>query len=719
MTGIFKRIAFLYKLFVVMALVVIIKIIYMQFISPTEIKAEDISYRNEVVESIRGNILARDGRPFATSVPYYRIRLDCIVSNPDTFKNNIDKLSRELANFFRNKPAAAYKKELIQARKEGKRYKALGNRLVDYSELEQIKKFPLLRLGANRGGLITEQKYKRNNPYGRLAYRTIGFINTEGTGVGIEGSCDYYLKGVPGQQVLQRMLGGEWRPINNNEETIPPKDGYDIQTTIDIGIQEEAEKALREQLAKGDNVEGATAIVMEVKTGAIRAIANMKKTSGGGYDESYNYAIGDATEPGSVLKLVTLVSLLEDGYVTLNSPVDAGNGKWKYGGHTYSDVTPGGYGLINVKKAFEKSSNVAFAKLAVEYYGGREKKYVDRIQNMKLGERFNLDIQGESRAVIYAPGDPMWSNSSISSMAIGYAVLLTPLHTLTFYNAIANEGKMVKPYFIDNYQQNGEIIKQFAPQEIIGSICSKSTIKAAQEALRGVVEEGTGKALNNQYYQIAGKTGTARISYGGKYGYEKNGFRRYQASFAGYFPAENPQYCAIVILYSGDTRGNFYGGSQAGPVFKRIADYIYSISHEWEIPLNGKNREGTSLPYICTGKAEAAKTVLSQLGMENKVVNMRSKESSGWQQFTRDSLKLIATTYPTHTDSLVNVTGMGLKDAVYLLENMGYRVTFSGCGKVTGQSPAPGSKISKKTVINLQLSENGTNSTIKGNRAGR
>ncbi|MEF9986134.1 MAG: penicillin-binding protein [Bacteroidales bacterium] len=678
----------------------------MQFIAPTQVKAEDISFRNEVIEAIRGDILSSDGRPLATSVPYYQVRLDCTVANKDTFKNNIAALSIALANFFQNKSATEYKNELIKARKDGKRYKALGNRVVDYSELAQIKKFPILRLGANKGGIITEEKYKRNNPYGRLAYRTIGFINTEGVGVGIEGSCDYYLKGVPGQQLLQRMLGGEWRPINS-DASIPPKDGYDIQTTIDIGIQEEAESALREQLAKGNNVEGATAIVMEVKTGAIKAIANMKKNLDGTYDESYNYAIGDATEPGSVFKLVTLVSLLEDGYVTLETPIDAGNGKWSYGGHTYSDVTHGGYGLVNVKKAFEKSSNVAFAKLAVEYYGNNEKKYVDRVQSMKLGERFNLDIQGEARSAIYAPGDAMWSRSSLSSMAIGYATLLTPLHTLTFYNAIANNGKMMKPYFIDNYQQNGEIVKQFPPQEISGTICSKSTAKAAQEALRGVVEEGTGRSLNNKYYMISGKTGTARMSYGGKYGYEKDGYRRYQASFAGFFPSNNPKYTAVVILYSGDTRGNFYGGSQAGPVFKQIADYIYSTSPNWSTKLDGKVKAKGVLPNISIGKAEANKIVLKELALEGNTIHNESAKKQGWLEFTKDSTHIIAQNYPIYSDSLVNVTNMGLKDAIYLLENMGYKVTFSGSGRVVSQTPVPGSKVAKKAIINLQLSENG------------
>ena len=417
--GIFKKMALIYKLFALIALAVVGKIAWLQFIAPTDTTAIDIAFREEKIEAIRGDIMAHDGRPMATSVPYYQIRMDCVVPNEDTFQKHIDGLSKSLAEFFGNKSAAKYKQELVQARKDGKRYKALGNRLVDYTELAQIKTFPILKLGANRGGIIVEQKYKRNNPYGRLAYRTIGFINTEGVGVGIEGTCDYYLKGSPGKQTVQKMLGGEWRPVTG-VEGVAPRDGYDILTTIDIEIQEAAEKALREQLAKGMNIEGGTAIVMEVATGAVRAIANMKKM-GDSYDESYNYAIGDATEPGSVFKLMTLVSLLEDGHVTLEDPIDGGNGKWSYGGHTYSDTHA--YGMMDVKTALAKSSNVAFAKLAVTYYEGKEQQYVDRLNSMKVGERFNLDIQGEGRASIYGPTDAMWSRSSLSSMAIGYATL--------------------------------------------------------------------------------------------------------------------------------------------------------------------------------------------------------------------------------------------------------------------------------------------------------
>lgn len=701
--GIFKKMALIFRVFTLIVVAIIGKIIYLQFINPTEVNAEDIAYKEEVIEAIRGDILSADGRPMATSVPYYQIRMDLVVPNEDTFKKYVDELSVSLANFFKNKSAKEYKADLVKWRKEKKRYKALGNRVVDYAELEEIKKFPILKLGSIKGGLIVEQKYKRNNPYGRLAYRTIGFINTEGVGVGIEGSCDYYLKGTPGKQTVQKMLGGEWRPVSGFEN-IAPQDGYDIQTTIDIEIQEAAEKAIKEQLAKGNNIEGATAIVMEVETGAIRAIANMKKM-GETYDESYNYAIGDATEPGSVFKLITLVSLLEDGHVTLDDPIDASGGKWSYGGHTYSDTHD--YGFMDVKTALAKSSNVAFAKLAVKYYEGKEQEFVDRINSMKVGERFNLDIQGEARATIHNPGDAMWSRSILSSMAIGYSTLLTPLHTLTFYNAIANDGKMMKPYFIENYQRNGEIVKNFGPQEISGSICSKETAAEARKALRHVVEVGTGKFMNNSKYQIAGKTGTARMAYGGKIGYEKNGFRRYQASFAGFYPADNPKYSAIVILYSGDTRGNFYGGSWAGPVFKQIADHIYSTSSDWEPRLDGEEAD-VDIPNIATGKQDAQNTVLAELGIDYSKGDITRTNNSGWAEFRKDTLnRLIAKNYSTDCDSLVNVVNMGLQDAVYLLENNGYKVRFEGYGRVVEQSPAAGSRVGKDTVINLKLSGDG------------
>lgn len=704
----FKRMASIYKFMIVVALCVIFRIIYLQFINPTDVKAADIAYREESIEAVRGDILSEDGRPLATTIPYFRIRMDCLAPEDSIMDISVDSLSICLSNFFKDNSAAQYKKIITKGRKEKKRYLPLGNRLVDYSELSEIKEFPLFRLGSNKGGIVVEKKYKRKNPYGSLAYRTIGFINTQGVGVGIEGTCDYQLKGEPGHRIIQKIQGGEWIPVNSPQNEAP-KDGYNIRTTINVDIQEAVERALKNKLGEGGNVEGATAVVMETKTGAIRAIANMKNDGKGGFDESYNYAIGEASEPGSVLKLVTLVSLLEDGYVTLDTPVDAGNGRFSYGGHVFSD-SHGGLGMINVRKAFEHSSNVCFAKLAVQYYESNPKKFVDRIRNMKLGERFHLDIQGEAAATIYSPNDAMWSRSTLASMGFGYGMLITPLHTLTFYNAIANDGRMMKPYFIEDYESDGQIVKQFKPMEISGAICSKETAAHAKEALRGVVTDGTGRSLNNKNYEISGKTGTARRAYGGKQGYEKDGMRRYQATFCGFFPSGNPIYSVIVILYSGDTPGNFYGASQAGPVFKEIADFIYANSPKWNPVLDGKTviEKRRTNPVIAKGRGPASKIAIEALPVTNKNALLSMIDGKKWVSFTSDSLSITPAVFPIFRDSLVNVIGMGLKDAVFVLENQGCRVRFSGSGHVVSQNPSSG-PTGKNMLIELQLSDNETN----------
>ena len=662
MKGVMNRAFVVYALFVIAGIAVIARMVYLQYITNEDLRSEVKTFRVEEIEATRGSILACDGRTLSSSVPYYKIRMDCIVPEQSVFDMYKDSLAIALSEFFGDNSADWYKKRMETARATKDRDISLGNRLVDHSELMIIKNFPLFRLGSLKGGFISEQKNKRKNPYGRLAYRTIGFINSNGKGVGIEESFDYYLKGTPGSQVVQKLLKDQWKPVDM-DKIIQPKDGYDVQTTIDIDIQEAAEAALKEQLSLSDQFEGATAIVMEVKTGAIRAIANMRKDSNGNFDEVFNYAIGQATEPGSTFKLATLVALIEDGYVTLETPVDAGNGKWPYAGHTISDVTAGGYGQINVIKAFEKSSNVAFAKLAVEYYANNEKKFVDRINNMKLNEKFNLDLKGEARAVIYAPGDKSWSKLTLPLMGIGYATLLTPLHTLAFYNAIANGGKMMKPYFVENIQKNGVIEKRFEPVELSGSICSKSTLVLVNKALRSVVEEGTAKALNDKRYAISGKTGTARVAFNGAGYTDKEGYKRHQASFAGFFPSENPKYSAIVVLYTGRTRGNFYGGGWAAPVFKKISDKIYVSSPEWISPVEGNGS--------IAGKS---RDILANL----------------------DSFKC---------DSIPQVMGLGIRDALYILENQGYKVRFTGKGKVTSQSYIPGNDLDNKGLIYLQLSD--------------
>lgn len=704
MNKIFKRASVLYFGIILITGFVIGQIAYLQYFAPKKIDFREISFRSEDIEAQRGSILSSEGKLLATSIPFYQIRMDCVFPSDSNLANNINSLSDSLSFFFGDKSSQAYKTEIINGRKVHNRYKALGNRLVDYSELIRIKKFPLFRLKGNRGGLVIEQKNIRTYPYGTLARRTIGYINSDGVAVGIEGRYDFNLKGIKGRQTVQKLLGGEWMPVDI-ENTIPPQDGNDVRTTIDANIQESAEQALKEQLAINEVFEGATAIVMEVKTGAIRAIANMRRKKDGTFDEIYNYAIGDATEPGSTFKLATLVALLEDNKVTLDTKIDAGNGTWKYSVKTYSDVTKGGYGVITVQHAFEKSSNVAFAKLAVQNYANDEKSFVDRIHSMKLMEHYNLDISGEGTATIFTPEEKQyWSKLALPSMAIGYGVKVTPLHTLTFYNAIANDGKMVKPYFIESFERGGKVVKQFEPQELSGSICSKNTVKAVQQALRGVVEHGTAKSINDHRYKISGKTGTARIVMG-KSGYEdENGFKRHQASFAGFFPSDNPKYSAIVVLYTNKTKDNFYGGGWAAPVFKKIADRVYESTPNWKNPLDGRGKTTLHKPQILRGNKEMISAIFSKL----KMGDIPPYDTIANEY--RDTTNIISDSTNTISDSLLldtipNVLNMGLRDAIHILESKGYKVRFNGRGRIINQIPAPGLASSNINTVLLKLSE--------------
>ena len=458
---------------------------------------------------------------------------------------------------------------------------------------------------------------------------------------------------------------------------------------------------MKEQLTKGYNVEGATAVVMERRTGAIRAIANLKNDGKGGFDESLNYAVSQATEPGSVLKLVTLVAVLEDGKETLESIVDGGNGTWVYQGQRVTDSHA--VGVQTVKGAFAHSSNVCFAKIATRNYAGNPKEFVNRIQNMKLGEKFHLDIQGEGTAVIHSPDWENWTPGTLASMGFGYGLLITPLHTLTFYNAIANDGRMMKPYFIESYEKDGHVVKKFKPQEISGSICSKKTAEKAREALRAVVTDGTGKMMNKEVFHISGKTGTARMAFEGG-GYERGGLRQYQATFCGFFPSENPEYSVIVVLYSGKTAGSFYGATQAGPPFLQIARFIYANTPAWNEKLDGSQKNHKrSNPDVASGMGEASKRVLASIPVTNRNEIISGINNNRWVTFSSDTNAVSVEPLEMAKDSLVSVKGMGLKDAIYILENQGYKVKFTGHGKVVSQTPQAGCDLPKGETVTLQL----------------
>lgn len=667
-----NRMSGIYFVFLFLSLGILARILYLQLFTDLAVSAEKIAYTKEEVEANRGDILACDGRVLASSVPYYQIRMDCVVPQDSIFERDIASLSVRLSAFFGNKSATAYENEIRQARGKGNRYKQLGNRSIEHYELNTVKAFPLFCLGPNRGGLIVVPRYKRKKPYDRLALRTIGYVNRKGAGVGIEAAYDYFLKGRPGEQMLQRLPGGEWVPLSS-EPMVFPVDGYDVVSTLDIDIQEAAEIALREQLDRDEVFEGGTAVVMEVSTGAVRAIVNMKRSKDGSFDESYNYAIAESTNPGSTFKLATLIALIEDNLAHLDDSIATGNGHWRYGGHTFSDVHSGGYGTISLKEAFEKSSNVGFAKTAVEKYENDPKKFINRLYDMKLNEHFNIELMGEGRADIHYPGDLYWSKLSLPMMAIGYELLLTPMHTLTFYNAIANDGKMVKPYFIESLQKYGKTVKVFRHEVISNAICSPSTVAHAREALQGVVKRGTAKSVfKDAPYTVSGKTGTAQIAFNGVYR-DKNGYRKHQASFAGFFPSDHPKYSMIVVLYTGKTRDNFYGGAWAAPVFRKIADRIYINSPYWFPALDARQVESPLLARAEKAYAQNRQTLQENIDR-------------------RDSL-------------LPSVLGMHLPDALYLLENKGLQVDFTGSGKVVGQDPEPGTSLNASKRVSLTLTK--------------
>ena len=583
-----------YFFYLLIALLAVGKIVYLQFFSDYKNQLESIVYRTTEIPAGRGSILGYDGRVLATTVPFYEIRMDCSIPDDDMLNRNLRALAVSLSRMFEDKSATDYEKYIATARttkKPGYRNLPLGNRLVSHDELLEIRGFPVFNLGKFRGGLIVNQKDKRIYPYGRLAYRTIGYISdNEEAGVGIEYAYNTYLKGHPGSQRVRRRSGEDiWVPVSDRPEQ-DPKNGLDILTTLDINIQGAAENALREQLSRDSIFEGATAVVMEVRSGAVRAIVNMKKMKNGSYDETFNYAISESTNPGSTFKLATLIALLEDGYVHLTDSVKTGKGGWRYYGKLFTEATSS-LGTITVQQAFEKSSNVAFAMLAVEKYGTQEKRFINRLYNMKLNEKLNIELIGEGRATIPFPGEPGWSKLSLPMIAMGYEMQLTPLHILTFYNAIANNGRMVTPYFIESFLQHGKVTEHFEHTPLSGTLCTPGTLKAVHQALRGVVEHGTASRIHDSRYSISGKTGTAQIAYDGAYVH--NGYRKHQASFVGFFPSDDPMYSMIVILYSNPTRSNFYGASWAAPVFKKIADHIYTTNPFWNAPLNEINNTHT------------------------------------------------------------------------------------------------------------------------------
>jgi cell division protein FtsI (penicillin-binding protein 3) len=688
------RVGLVYVVAVILGLLIIFRVAYLQIAEHDKwSKANTLTMKDIIIEPNRGDICASDGRILASSIPFYEIRMDtkCPGLTDEVFNAGIDSLAYNLSNLFRDKSKAAYKNELVSARYRGERYHLI-KRKASYLKLKELKKFPLFRLGRYKGGFIVIQNNRRVQPFVNLASRTIGYLTMGDTVVGIEGAYNDQLKGVRGVRLMQRIAGNVWMPVNSENE-VEPKDGMDIITTIDVNIQDVAHNALYRQLKKHGASHG-TAVLMEVETGAIKAMTNLKRDSSGRYYEEYNYAIGECTEPGSTFKLASLMVALEDGYIDLDDSIDTDEGIVYYHDHPVRDSKKGGYGKITVKEAFEVSSNVAISKIITEHYSDDEKRFVERIYSMNMNQKLGIEIKGEGNPYIKFPGDPLWSGISLPMMSYGYEIQMTPLQILTFYNAVANDGVMVRPMFVNEIQFHGETVKRFKTKVLNSSICSKATIKKAKLMLEGVVEEGTAKNLKNSNYKIAGKTGTAQIA-NKKYGYKSKSRVSYQASFAGYFPADNPKYSCIVVV-NAPSNYVYYGNLVAGPVFKEIADKVYSTMLEMYDPMSVNEEEYlTEAPYTRAGNKDELGTVLENLEVEIVEENVQTEWISTQK---KDSLVALYNRY-IHKDLVPNVKGMGLKDAMFLLENSGLKVQVIGKGSVKNQSIQPGSRIRRGTEI--------------------
>ena len=696
------RLGAIYLGVALISLYILIKIFYLQFWENEkwEKQAKELQFKYEKNDPDRGDICASDGRILATSAAFYEIRMD--LGSPSlldtTFENHIAALSDSLFVMFPEKTKAEYLAEFIKARDKKSKY-YLVRKDVNYAQLKRLKTFPIFKLGQFRGGLIVIETKKRIHPFGMLAARTIGYKRINSRSIGIEGAFDNELTG-DNTLVLKRKVGRNWVPVSE-QSSYKSESGKDIITTIDINFQDFAHEALLYQLKKYEADHGVV-VLMEVKTGDIKAIVNLKKNDKGEFSEAYNYVIGERTEPGSTFKLPSLMVALEDGFVNLTDSVHTGKGSIRYHSFTIRDSKHGGYGKISVQEAFEHSSNVGISRIINQSYKDKPERFVDRLYSMNLNEPLGIEISGERAPRIKYPGSSEWSGISLPQMSIGYEILLTPLQTLTFFNAVANNGVMVKPKLVKAIRQYGKIIEVRKTEIINPSISSKKTIRKAQKMLEGVVERGTARNIRSSNFKIAGKTGTAQVAQGSE-GYLDTANRKvYQASFAGYFPADNPKYSCIVLVRTKSNR-LYYGSLIAAPVFKKIADKVYASSIEMQKEIDfGKSLSypTNGVPYSKDGNREDLDYVLNQLRIP---VKGRNKVRSAWVVTKRYNRYVEYHNRLVSRNKMPKVVGMALKDAVYILESIGLSVNVKGRGIIKKQSIKPGTILKSNKKITLFL----------------
>jgi cell division protein FtsI (penicillin-binding protein 3) len=667
-------------------------------------KSDSLHTRLMPMQAERGTIYSEDGNMLSTSVPYFDIYIDFGADglrekNGLRFKNYVDSLSTALAGFFADKKAGAYKKELQAGYRKKDRYYELRKNL-SFEEYKILRTFPLVNQGRNKSGFIAEVKNRRLNPFGLLANRTIGlsrdYINANGKvisqNVGLERTYDTLLKGDKGQRLVRFISGGAFIPVEGSE--IEPENGKDIITTIDVNTQDIAENALMKMMIENDADHG-TCIVMETTTGKIKAMANLGKRPDGNYWEDYNYALR-ATEPGSTIKLATLLAVLSEGKETINDLVHVGGTGSDYVGvRTVTEAERMPKPDMTVRECFAHSSNVGMSRIAYNTFAAQPDKYLGYLHKYHFDTKTGIDLVGEERPVLPKIKRNNEGLHAMVTMSFGYAIEVTPLQTLMLYNAVANNGKMVKPYLVNRIEDNGRIVKSFNTEVAEEKIADESVIKAAQQCMLAVTTEGTGKLVfKDAVYSVGGKTGTAHVA-GKGIGYDDG---VYQASFVGYFPFDKPQYSCIVVIKTKPHPEKHMGGQVAAPVFKEIADKLYAIKNTNPMVVAGGLKKDSTTFYYA-GETKDVKQVLNTLAIEY----VDSANNQPWSSMYGNDGKPVVNTRWIAKNTMPNVKGMGLKDALYLLESMNMKVLAKGRGKVAVQSIDPGTAINKKQLVKIEL----------------
>ena len=647
--------------------------------------SETQTMKHHEIPAIRGSIYSDKEELLATSLPYYKVSLDLNViskRHSDSFERYIPYLAQNFSQTFKNRTASEYELRLRKAYRDKNAYFLL-TRNASYLEVKALKTWPILRHGRYRGGVILEERTIRKKPYSPLMYRTIGFVNANDRGAGLEASFNEELSGVKGKMLVEKIAGG-YRPIND-EYTVEPLNGSDLFTTLNVEIQDIVHDALLKGVERYDATFGC-AILMEVKTGKIKAMANLSKTENG-YTERFNHAVGTLYEPGSTAKLISAIALLKDNEIKPEDSVDIEWGITKFHDRTFEDSDKGQFKQMSFQQIFERSSNVGTAKSIHKAYGKNPEKFLKRFDELGLSKVIDIGIKGAGQPAILRPKEEGWSGTALPSISIGYSMQLTPLHIATLYNAVANGGRMMKPYLVRGVGSLGKMEKSYEEEALVNSICDKEDCDILKSFLEGVVERGTARNLNSLPFPVAGKTGTARIANSGKY--EKH---TYNGSFAGYFPADNPQYTCLVLI--NEPQGAYYGSVVAAPIFKEIARKV----HAKAVRVQLSDTLPSQIPKTITGQYNDIKQIASQLDLKIP----ENKSNSQWGEFTAQNNQYQFN--PRESGTLMpDVKGLGLRDVLYQLENQGVKVRYSGYGHVKKQSPKAGSAIRKGQTVYISL----------------